>query len=250
MFAYLRSLAGRNRTREANRHLAFILATIAGALNAGGFLVVGQYTSHMSGIVSSMADELAMGSIWLLLSGTACLMFFIGGAASSAIIVNWSRKRELEAEYAGPLVLESLLLVIFAMLGGNMQEHEWLFVPVTVLLLCYIMGLQNAMITKLSHGEIRTTHVTGMVTDIGIELGKMIYWNRNTYPNARVTGDSDKLRNLSTLVSLFFLGGFVGAIGFKHIGFICTMPMAFVLILLALVPVLDDVRRWWRERRA
>jgi len=38
-------------------------------------------------------------------------------------------------------------------------------------LLCFIMGLQNAVITKISHAEIRTTHVTGLVTDVGIELG-------------------------------------------------------------------------------
>ena len=47
-----------------------------------------------------------------------------------------------------------------------------------MLVLCYIMGLQNAVITKISNAEIRTTHITGLVTDLGIEIGKMLYLNR------------------------------------------------------------------------
>jgi len=192
--AYLRELAGKNRTHQGNRHLAFILSAIAGAVNAGGFLAVGQYTSHMSGIISAMADHLALGSVTLMLAGAACLFFFGAGAATSAVMINWSRRRHLHAEYAMPLMLEALLLLVFAVLGGNMVTHEWLFIPVTVILLCFVMGLQNAMITKLSRAEIRTTHVTGMVTDIGIELGKMIYWNRHDYPEGRVHADMAKLK--------------------------------------------------------
>ena len=245
--AYLRELAGRNRTHQGNRHLAFILSAIAGAVNAGGFLAVGQYTSHMSGIISAMADHLALGSVTLMLAGAACLFFFGAGAATSAVMINWSRRRHLHAEYAMPLMLEALLLLVFAVLGGNMVTHEWLFIPVTVILLCFVMGLQNAMITKLSRAEIRTTHVTGMVTDIGIELGKMIYWNRHDYPEGRVRADMDKLKNLSILVFLFFLGGFVGALGFKHIGFVFGVPLAGMLVFLALVPVIDDLRHLLRR---
>ncbi|MFX1764116.1 YoaK family protein [Paraburkholderia sp. A1RI-2L] len=49
---------------------------------------------------------------------------------------------------------------------------------IIVALLCYVMGVQNAMITKISRAERRTTHMTGIVTDLGIELGKGLYWNR------------------------------------------------------------------------
>ncbi len=241
--SYLRSLAGKNRTVTANRHLAFVLSAIAGAINAGGFLVVGQFTSHMSGILSMMAEDVAIGAIGLLLAGAASMSFFIAGAACSAVMINWARKRRLEAEYAMPLIAEALLLLCFGLLGGNIAGIEWLFVPVTVLLLCFIMGLQNAVITKLSRAEIRTTHVTGMVTDIGIELGKALYWNSGRHPDMQVRADLAKLRTLATLVSLFFIGGAVGALGFRHIGFVFTLPLAATLVFVALVPVLDDMRR-------
>ena len=241
---YLRQLTGRERSQRANRHLACFLTFIAGAINAGGFLAVGQYTSHMTGIISSMGDNLALGAIGLLLAGLASLIFFTLGAACCAICVNWGRKRSLQGEYAIPLMLEAALLLLFGLLGGNLENHKWLFVPVTVLLLCFIMGLQNAIITKISKAEIRTTHMTGMVTDIGIELGKLVYWNSTRHdPKFTVHADLDKLRLLGTLVFLFFSGGLVGALGFKNIGFISTAPLAATLMFLAVVPIADDVRK-------
>src|SRR5690606_31219986 len=121
--------------------------------------------------------------------------------------------------------------------------QHWSFIPVTVSLLCYVMGLQNAMITKFSHYEIRTTHVTGMITDIGIEIGKLLYWNGPRGPSSHppVMANRSKIRLLLVLISMFVLGGLAGALGFKYLGYIATVPLAALLIALAGVPVLDDL---------
>jgi uncharacterized membrane protein YoaK (UPF0700 family) len=241
---YLRRLTGRERSQAANRQLAYFLAFIAGATNAGGYLAVRQYTSHMSGIVSSMADSVAVGELGLAAAGLSALSAFIAGAACTALLVNWGRRRRMESEYALPLLLEAGLLICFGLLGRHFEQYRWLLVSSTVALLCFTMGLQNAIITKISHAEIRTTHVTGMVTDIGIELGKAMYWNgpARAEERQRVTPDMDKLWLLARLVGLFFIGGVFGAMGFKHVGFVATVPLAFVLLLLAMVPVMDDLR--------
>src|SRR3954469_15782183 len=88
---YLRRLTGRERTEMANV-IARYLAFIAGAVNAGGYLAVRQYTSHMSGIVSAMADNLALSEIRLLLDGIGALLSFLAGAACSAVLINWGRR--------------------------------------------------------------------------------------------------------------------------------------------------------------
>jgi uncharacterized membrane protein YoaK (UPF0700 family) len=241
---YLRRLTGRERTQQSNRHLAFVLAFVAGSTNAGGYLAVGQYTSHMSGIVSSMADNLALSYVGLTLAGLGALLAFLAGAACTAILVNWGRRRALHSEYAFPLMLEAALLICFGLMSGYLEHKHWLFVSSVTLLLCFTMGLQNAIITKISHAEIRTTHVTGIVTDIGIELGKLFYWNRSEHLRGpRVFADRQKLRLLTSLVGLFFFGGLIGALGFRHIGFLFSLPLAVVLLVLAGVPVLDDLRR-------
>lgn len=246
---YLRRLTGSNRSRAANRQLAHFLAFIAGATNAGGYVAVKQYTSHMSGIVSAMADATAVQDFGWLAAGTSALLAFLAGAACTAILVNWGRRRDLNSEYALPIMVEAGLLLCFGLTGGSLERHEWFVVPATVALLCFTMGLQNAIITKISQAEIRTTHLTGMVTDIGIELGKALYWNRRTGEagsddpeRAAVQADMDKLWLLISLVGLFFIGGVVGAVGFKYAGFIATLPLAAVLLMLAVVPVVDDLR--------
>ncbi len=77
---------GRLAVTEAG--LGVALAFIAGAINAGGFLLVGQYTSHMSGIISAMADELVLGAIAVVASGLIALVAFLCGAAASAVLIN------------------------------------------------------------------------------------------------------------------------------------------------------------------
>ncbi len=242
---FLRGFTQPVRTDAANRRLGCSLAFVAGGANAGGFLAVGQYTSHMSGIVASLSDNLALGQLVLVLAGFSALLAFLFGAATSSVLIHWGRRHQTHSEYAAPLMFEALLLLAFGVMGANLENHRLLYVPGTVALLCYVMGLQNAIITKISRAEIRTTHVTGLVTDIGIELGKMSYWNRPGVARhlPRVAGDRQKLRLLCALLGMFFLGGLAGALGFKHLGFVATVPLAGILVMLAIVPLLDDLAR-------
>jgi len=140
-----------------------------------------------------------------------------------------------------PPAVEASLLLVFGIFGSGIDQFAALLVPATVLLLCYIMGLQNAVITKVSHAEIRTTHVTGLLTDIGIELGKMLYFNRSQLPT-KVMANRAKLRIHSLLVGSFFGGALLGAFGFKAYGYVATIPLAVLLIFLTLGPIAHDVR--------
>jgi len=239
---YVRRLTGRQRAAQANRHLGFALAFVAGAANAGGFLAVKQYTSHMTGIVSAAADNIALGALEAAADSAGALVSFLAGAACTAVLVNFARRRQLHSEFALPLMLEAMLLLAFGEMGATLQNIDVVVLPATVMLLCFMMGLQNAVITKLSNAEIRTTHVTGIVTDLGIEAGKALYWNRNPQAVPRVEADWKRLGVLTGLLGSFFVGGIAGALGFSHIGFGTTLPLAGILIGLAIVPIIDDLR--------
>jgi uncharacterized membrane protein YoaK (UPF0700 family) len=247
---FLRRLTGRHRTRRANRQLGAVLAFVAGAVNAGGFLAVKQYTSHMTGIVSSIADNLVLGNALLAFAGLCALTAFVVGAATTAILINWARHRQMHSEYALSLALEAVLLMVFGLLGANLESYVAVIVPATVILLCYIMGLQNAIVTKISNAEIRTTHVTGLVTDLGIELGKLLYWNRRMEKSERyVAANLDKMGIHALILGMFFAGGIAGALGFKSAGFIATLPLALILLLMAFIPILDDIVALLRLRQ-
>ncbi len=241
---YARQLTGIARSRRANVHLGAGLAFVAGAVNAGAFLAVQQYTSHMTGIVSTVADAVVLGQGTVVLTGVAALLAFVAGAATTAILVNISRRRGLASAYAQPLLLEAVLLLAFGILGARLDQLHAAFAPITVAMLCFTMGLQNAVIAKISDAEVRTTHVTGIVTDIGIEFGKLVFINRHwSMPDARVVVDRERLLTLLLLLGAFFVGGVLGALGFQRFAYAATVPLAVVLLLLALVPVVDDFRQ-------
>lgn len=240
---YLRFLSGHKRSPRANRHLGRALAFVAGAANAGGFLAVSEYTSHMTGIVSAMADDIALGNFTLAVAGVASVLSFVMGAMLCAVLVNWGRERQLHSEFALPLMVEAVLMLVFGLMGASIQPHVTFYVSATVLLLCFMMGLQNAIITKISHAEIRTTHVTGLVTDIGIALGRGLYWLGRGEKERAQQENRERLGLHVSLVMLFFAGAVVGALGFKHIGFQTCIPLAVILMALSVMPLFDDLSR-------
>ena len=245
----LRHLSGQHRTAATNRLLGTLLAFNAGAINAGGFLVVSKYTSHMTGFASMLADNLILGNMRLVLGALGALLAFTTGAAVTAVMVNWARQRHVRSEYALPLLLEALLLLIFGLLGATLNRQTPFAVPLTVLVLSFTMGLQNALVSKISSSQIRTTHMTGIITDLGIELGKMFYWNRTESPmESRVRANRIKLRLFSTLLTAFIVGGLVGAAGFRYAGFIWVVPLAILLLALSLPPLYADLLRTLRRK--
>jgi len=240
---YARSLTSLQSSQNTIRHLGYALAFVAGAANAGAFLAVQLYTSHMTGIVSSLADNLVLGEYTLALGALGAVTSFLLGAMVSAIMINYGRRRALRSQFALPLLLEAGLFLVFGLMGSVLADVPGLFVPATVMLLCFTMGLQNAVITKISGSVVRTTHLTGVITDLGIELGKLVYWNRSLAgPAQPVMADRDRLTMLLLLIVCFLVGGVLGAVGFKQFGYLATLPLAGILILLSAVPVFDDLR--------
>lgn len=225
--------------------LVLVLPAVAGAVNATGFLVVGVYTSHVTGSVARIGDELAShtydGAIeaaWLVGA------FFIGALTAAAFVER--APLTARARYVGPLILEALTLALFAWLswGGRIEVQERL----TLLrsLLCFAMGIQNALVTRLSKATVRTTHLTGVVTDIGIELVRVFLWmsqRRRDFRLATAPGyvarmalapELRKLRLHVSILASFVLGAIGGPALYlrdKHLGILVP---CLVLLSLAL----------------
>jgi uncharacterized membrane protein YoaK (UPF0700 family) len=235
-----RRIVAAERDVVADAQLGVVLTFVAGAVNAGGFLVVGQYTSHMSGIVSSMADNAALGLFDLVAAGLSAFSSFLVGAAVSAMLIHWGRRHHVGTQYVLPVTLECVLLLVFGLLA-------WLALPkplvhaLAIPLLCFIMGLQNATVTKISGARMRTTHVTGIVTDIGIEIGKFVFGAAaGSTSGPSVTADRAKLGLLASLLGAFIVGGVVGALGFSLVGPGFAALLSLILAVLV-VPSIADI---------
>ena len=237
---YLSSLTAKPRSKRSNLHIGILLTVVAGALNAGGFLAVGQYTSHMTGMVSMFADQIVLMNFALASVAVISWLAFFLGAAVTAVIVNYKLRSGSQHAYAFPLMIEAICILIFGSFGGTLESHEFIDVSAAVVLLCFAMGLQNALITKISNAEIRTTHVTGLTTDFGIEVGKLLYWNKlqGDIRLQKVIANREKMKVHGSLIVTFLCGGLLGAIGFKFVGFSSSIPLAITLGFIALAPVM------------
>jgi uncharacterized membrane protein YoaK (UPF0700 family) len=226
-FRRLLLLTSRHRGREADAALARVLALVAGCANAGGFIFLGRYTSHMTGYLSQLADSVALHSLTLAVQSLAAIALFIGGSACSAILINWARANSPGRQYALPIACQGALFLCLAALGllGDGANGAALG------LLCFIMGLQNATITKISGAVIRTTHATGMITDIGIELGRGIYGRAARSEGVRI--NRPKLSILTQLVCAFVIGGVAGAFGYGAFGVWFSVPLGLSLLAIS-----------------
>lgn len=239
VLAHLRALAGPDRNPRTNRDLAVLLALTAGIVNSVGFMAIALYTSHMTGLTAMIADSLVLGAVDVALLALVGVIAFVVGAACCALLFNWARRRGLRSRYATVLLIEAVLILLIGLLAQELTsaERSWALIA----LLGVTMGLQNAIITKISDAQIRTTHVTGMVTDIGIELGKLVYPRRPDDPDP-VRPDLNRLSLHLLVVGAFFLGGVIGALAFGAIGFVTVVPTACILLLFASIPVVEDLR--------
>jgi len=245
--ALLRARRGR-RQHLLDRQLAWTLAFVAGAINAGGFLAVGAYTSHVTGSISRAADELVLGNPRTAVAALAMVGCFLAGAFTTGLLVQLGIRLHLRGRYAMALALEALLLVVFGLRGTTLARHHELVVPATTALLCFLMGMHNAVVTHISSAVVRTTHMTGVVTDIGIELARWLLGHRQPHAS-----DEHALRSTLSLHALillaFFGGGLVGALGFGTLGYSISLAFAFLLLVLAVRPIALDLRLRARRER-
>lgn len=222
---------GEARSGSADRRLAWSLAGVAGTLNAAGFYALGLYSSNMTGNVSALADHLALLDLRAAAALLALVATFILGAAVSTLLIEAGRRRGAARVYAVSILAEAVLL---AALGC---VDLWLpgagRTPLLAYGLSFLMGLQNAVVTRISNARVRTTHVTGMITDIGIELGHLASLAVHRTNGGEACHDGDKLRLHVGTVVCFLGGGVAGVLAYRALGAWLLFAVAALLLALA-----------------
>ncbi len=240
-YKLFKSLASKHRSFQANLILGHFLVLTAGAINAGGFFIFQQYTSHMTGILSLAADSLASEDWRIAVFLLSYILQFIVGASVTTLIVLKARKHCLYSQYALPLLLEALMLICLFWLMMK-YEIDQIPIPIIISAVCFLMGVQNALITKISKAVIRTTHVTGMATDLGIGIGRILFERKNR----RQEKIFAKVH--TSLITSFLIGGIIGAFGFKYFGISTMYPMAVIIIIITLPHIIADFRFYVRYK--
>ena len=191
---------------------AVALACVAGMVNVIGYLgFEHQAVSHLTGTTSLLGAALAQGDLRAIVHLWGMLIAFCVGAMLSGLVIQ-DQTLKLGRRYGVALALEAALLLLAIPLFK--QQQIW-----GALLAAMACGLQNAMVTTYSGAVVRTTHLIGMFTDLGIGLGHLL--RGMPLPMRRLT--------LSGLIISGFLGGGVlGAWFYRHWGYDALLAPALL----------------------
>ncbi|MEW6057349.1 MAG: YoaK family protein [Bdellovibrionota bacterium] len=211
----------------------YLLAFLAGNVNAGGFLAAGKFVSHITGFATLFGVGVADGHYDQAAGILAVPAFFLAGVMISAFLIDHRFHKGLRPHYDWVMLLQSISLILAAVLGhyhffgifGDAQHLKENFVLLS--LLCLACGLQNGAITTATGASVRTTHLTGLTTDLGIGLIR-VWGMPHSGKDFRQEVRSNWLR-IGTIMS-FAMGSVAGAalfVRFHYLGFL--LPAAIAL---------------------
>ncbi|MEO6603079.1 MAG: YoaK family protein [Polyangiaceae bacterium] len=203
---------GPSRSATNNGILAGYLALVAGFVNSSGFVLLGTFTSHVTGSVGRFANDLATSQFAAATLAAVFVVAFFSGAFFASIVIQAQRSRVSRA-YGLALLLESVTLGAFVIVATTMRRDQPRILDAEAAMLCFAMGMQNSLVTNLSGAVIRTTHLTGVVTDLGIESARWHYWLFTRHKRTRDPRPSPvKAVLLLTILSAFTVGAVSGAL--------------------------------------
>jgi uncharacterized membrane protein YoaK (UPF0700 family) len=240
-------LAARAHTFVLQTRLAISLAWVAGYTNAIAFGVCGVAVSHVTGHATGLGRDAVLGQ-WSLVSLLAALLgAFVVGAFFSGLATELARLRGLSSIYIAPAALEIVLLLAFAV-GVELHDPAELAHGAGLWTLGVVasmaMGVQNAAITRISSGVVRTTHLTGILTDLGHESAQLALFRRVVGPSTqrqptRGGPSAGRLLLLASIFGAFVLGAAAAAVAFQWMPRLSMLPPVALLAWI----IVQDARR-------
>ncbi len=212
---------GKSRTLMHNLRIASLLSFVAGLVNVAGFLAVQKLTTNVTGHFAFFVDEFFKLDFAEAFHYSIFVLFFFFGSFCSSFMIELVSKINVRIIYRLPILLESFILLAVAFWGQSLIVNSPNILAYSLL---FAMGLQNSLVTTISNATVRTTHLTGLFTDLGIELSQLFFYKSKEQREKLFS--SIKLRII--IIFFFFLGGFLSGIFYSFI-------QLYVLIIGAII---------------
>ncbi len=242
---------GPDRPDRLNRHLAGYLALVGGYVNSAGFVLIGTFTSHATGNVGRFANDLATAQLHAALAALAMLVAFFGGAFAASMLLESNFVGGTPKAYAAALAGEAALLLLFTIESALVDAEHPRWKDTEAAVLCMAMGMQNSLVTRLSGAVVRTTHLTGVLTDLGIEGARWFRWWRSRLSdrlhtklslgqNPAERPSAPKVALLATIAGAFFAGALLGSLAGVTLRHLSMVPPTLTLFAGALYALLSS----------
>ncbi|MDP3392767.1 YoaK family protein [Sediminibacterium sp.] len=215
------------RSLETSIALASFLSCVAGMVNVVGFLAIQKLTTNVTGHFAFFIEAFDQLKFWEGLIYIYYVIFFLLGAFVSNTIIEIVYRKAKRYAFSIPILLEITLLVCA---GLFLHPFIHTYPDFIAFILLFTMGLQNALVTKISSSVIRTTHLTGLFTDLGIELSQLFFYNSSE--QKKQLTDSIKLK--FTIIFSFFIGGIIAGLFYNTFA-LKTLIIAAAILFVGLI---------------
>lgn len=211
----------------------------AGAVNVIGLFAAGTLSGNVTGYATRLGEHLSVGSSELALQVALYMgSFWLGSFSCTSIFAYMEYHYNLRARsYQIPLHIEILLLLGIWLMESNAMIANPMYVSC---LLLFSMGLQNALVTNVSGAVVRTTHVSGTLTDIGISMSYILFHPRMRHDHKQ----RKKLLLLLSILGAFILGGGIGGYLYHHVHIAALLFPIGLLEVSALSARIRKASRW------
>ncbi len=223
---------GNSRTLKHNLRIATLLSFVAGIVNVAGFLAVKRLTTNVTGHFAFFVDEVFKLNFWQGFIYFLYIFFFFLGSFVSNLLVEIISKTSNRLIYIIPTIIESIFLFLLALFGQFLISKS---PDILACSLLFTMGLQNSLVTRISNATVRTTHLTGLFTDLGIELSQLFFYKQKDLKDK--LHSSIKLR--LTIIAFFFIGGLLGGV-FYSILKLYVLAIAATILIIGII--YDDLK--------
>ena len=214
---------GRKRNYRHNVRLAVLLCFTAGMVNAAGFLAFSVLTTNVTGHAALLAQKLATGDLRSARMVGLWLLLFLAGAFFSSFCTGKSRHQRFG--YTIPVIGEVLILVTVAGFGHTFDQSI-IKTEYFAGSLLFAMGMQNALVSTISGYVVRTTHLTGMFTDLGIDLYTVV-----STPGKSSAAIKRKIMLRLVIIFFFLAEGIAGGYLFLKLKYFTFYLPATVLVV-------------------
>ncbi|WP_186755174.1 YoaK family protein [Echinicola salinicaeni] len=217
-----------SRTLADNVKLGSLTAFSSGMVNVISVIIFFAFTSNVTGHYAVLAEEIAKGN-WYQAGVVASwiLLFFFGGFTANLIIINFNKTNSYLA-HSVPIILEIICLLIVGSYIQFYYKESLVETEVLVGLMLFAMGIQNGLTASISNSAVKTTHLTGLTTDLGMLFSM---FTKKEYRENKQLREKAKVQ--VTIMSSYLLGGIAAGLIYLNIAYnVFYIVCLFLLVVI------------------
>lgn len=235
--------------RKINDKIKFGMMTAftAGMVNVSSLVLFFSFTSNITGHYAILANEIANGNIFKIVIALMWVsLYFLGSFTSNFLIRNGASTNKY-LTHAVPIIIEMICLVSVGLYGQYVYAETLIETEIMVAVLLFAMGLQNGLTASIASFSLKTTHLTGLTTDLAIHLSMLL---------KKDSQNKDAIRNKMKLMGSIAVGYLIGGVtAGKIIHYVHFMVFIYISIAMVAILLYDwsktfTIMESYRQRRA